>query len=136
MEAGIKPIEIWIADRQTRQWKRYHKCGENNELVTEQLNAITNNPDSVLPRPNLQFHFKRPRCQMRCQTAQRRPTRRHPEVLPQAHDLKSQRKNNKRHFKRIQITQKPSTLSPRQQQDVTLPQERRRLTPPWSERHY
>ena len=44
MEAGIKPIEIWIADRQMRQWKRYHKCGTSdppNELVYEQLNAIT-----------------------------------------------------------------------------------------------
>ena len=41
MEAGIKPMEMWIIGRQMRQWIKYHDYEDKSMLVTQQLAQIT-----------------------------------------------------------------------------------------------
>ena len=41
MEAGIKPMEIWIIGRQMRQWIKYHDYEDKNILVTQQIAQIS-----------------------------------------------------------------------------------------------
>ena len=91
------------------------------------------NPDTVLPRKNLQLHIQRHRSHLRRQTIQGNPTRRNPEYC---HQLMTSNPTYEKTNASIQITQTSSTPSSRQLQNATLPQEWRRFTSSWSECHY